>query len=64
MEKAARYHFTCPGCYGRGEIDEDQFNGIVSIECRCGYHETKDWSVEGFVSYAVAGVAGRIEGGE
>lgn len=36
--------FRCPECKGVGEIDEDQFYGRVSIQCECGYHETKDWS--------------------
>lgn len=32
--------FQCPTCRGRGEIDEDQFYGKVSIECPCGFHQT------------------------
>lgn len=37
--------FRCPGCKGVGEIDDDQFNGRVSIDCtNCEYHETQDWS--------------------
>lgn len=50
--------FMCPVCRGRGEIDDDQYHGRVSILCQgkirtesgpwkdCTYHETKDWSKE------------------
>lgn len=32
----------CPQCRGVGSIDLDQFEGRVSIQCDCGYHETHD----------------------
>ena len=38
--------FRCPRCRRTGEIDEEQFEGRVSIQCPfegCNYHETKDW---------------------
>lgn len=39
--------FRCPSCKGTGGIDEEQFQGKVSIVCPfCDYHETKDWSTE------------------
>ena len=36
--------FRCPLCKKTGTIDDDQFNGRVSIQCDCGYHETKNWN--------------------
>jgi len=39
--------FRCPGCSVVGEIDREQFEGKVSIDCpvdSCSYHETQDWS--------------------
>lgn len=41
--------FRCPLCDLTGEIDEDQFEGRVSIDCpdyACNYHETKNWKAE------------------
>lgn len=41
--------FRCPACKEVGEIDADQFEGRVSIECpfsHCLYHETKNWKDE------------------
>jgi len=35
-----RYWFKCPKCLLVGLIDFDQAKGNVSIQCRCGYHET------------------------
>lgn len=35
----------CPGCKGVGHIDQDQYEGQISIECSnpaCNYHETHD----------------------
>ena len=33
--------FRCPGCGGWGSIDDDQYNGRVSIQCtECEFHET------------------------
>lgn len=32
--------FQCRDCNVWGEIDDDQYNGRVSIQCECGFHET------------------------
>ncbi len=32
--------FKCPDCKIWGGIDNDQFNGKVSIFCDCGFHKT------------------------
>lgn len=35
--------FKCPGCGNWGDLDDDQFNGRVSIfddRKECGFHET------------------------
>lgn len=34
------YKFKCHSCGNWGEIDNDQYNGKVSILCICGFHET------------------------
>lgn len=34
------YKFMCPTCKVWGYLDDDQYNGRVSIQCECGYHET------------------------
>ena len=36
----------CPGCKIWGAIDNDQFNGRVSVFCECGFHKTVDFSKE------------------
>ena len=39
----------CPGCKGVGHIDQDQYEGRVSIRCdneSCDYHETHDLRTE------------------
>jgi hypothetical protein len=49
IEQPSLLVFVCPQCKGRGEIDDDQYHGRVSILCQgtgCTYHETKDWSKE------------------
>lgn len=33
----------CPDCKEWGSLDEDQYNGRVSILCDCGFHETIDF---------------------
>jgi len=39
------WKFKCPSCKEWGSIDDDQFNGRVSIQCGCGkFHETIDFS--------------------
>lgn len=40
------YHFACQGCGTLGLLDDDQFNGRVSVLCpeSCGYHETRDFA--------------------
>ena len=32
----------CPNCKGAGWVDQEQYEGKVSIQCDCGYHETHD----------------------
>ena len=32
--------FRCLKCSIWGQIDDEQFNGKVSILCDCGFHET------------------------
>ena len=32
--------FKCPDCNVWGYIDDDQYNGRVSILCNCGFHQT------------------------
>lgn len=34
------HKLKCPDCLVWGAIDEDQFNGRVSILCDCGFHQT------------------------
>ena len=45
---------VCPGCGVRGDLDDDQFHGTISVQCPdCGWHETVDFSKEvrnGFVA--------------
>jgi len=37
-------YLTCPKCKTRGEIDEDQLHGRVSVICSgCDFHETRNW---------------------
>ena len=42
-----RVKFHCPGCGVWGWIDDDQFNGRVSIWCECPFHETVNLSENG-----------------
>jgi len=41
--------FKCPACGEWGTIDDDQFNGRISIlhEPGCGWHQTVNLKVEG-----------------
>jgi len=32
--------FLCPNCSIWGDIDQEQFFGIVSIQCDCGFHKS------------------------
>ena len=32
--------FKCPDCNVLGYIDDDQYNGRISIQCSCGFHKT------------------------
>ena len=34
--------FRCPWCGDLGNIDKDQYEGKVSIQCDCGFHVTLD----------------------
>lgn len=36
--------FRCPQCRQSGVIDQEQYLGLASIQCECGYHESRDWS--------------------
>jgi len=36
----------CPKCGVWGYIDDDQFFGRVSILCKCGFHETRNLSIQ------------------
>ncbi len=43
------YLLECPGCGRRGELDDDQWHGRVSVDhasmgCPGGYHETHDFA--------------------
>ena len=40
------YRVICPRCWVEAILDEDQFRGVVNIQCDCGYHETHDLSKE------------------
>lgn len=39
--------FKCPECKIWGQIDNDQYNGRISILCNCGFHETIKLSNKG-----------------
>ncbi len=41
-DEYAKPLFQCPKCKGRGEVDEDQWDGHVSIVCECGWHGYKE----------------------
>lgn len=44
LDGVVTYKLTCPSCGVRGYIDNDQFCGEISIECKCGnFHETIDF---------------------
>jgi hypothetical protein len=34
----------CPKCGLWGDLDKDQFFGMVSVLCDCGFHETINFS--------------------
>ena len=34
------YKLKCPKCSIWGYIDVDQYEGNISIQCDCGFHET------------------------
>ncbi len=36
------HKLVCPDCGVKGDLDDDQFNGRVSILCDCGFHKTVD----------------------
>ena len=40
LDGKPRIKFHCPDCNVWGYIDEDQYNGRVSILCDCGFHKT------------------------
>lgn len=45
--KGAGWKLRCPGCGEWASIDDDQFNGRVSVFHdveECGFHETIDFS--------------------
>ena len=36
----------CPDCKIWGDIDDDQYNGRISVLCQCGYHVTINFKAE------------------
>ncbi len=44
LREFGKWHIIkCPGCGLEARIDQDQFEGMVSIACpECPYHETID----------------------
>lgn len=39
------FQLKCPGCGTWGDLDDDQINGRISIQCvqdGCSFHETVD----------------------
>lgn len=34
----------CPDCGVWGDVDKDQFFGLVSIKCDCGHHATVNFA--------------------
>lgn len=42
LDNILTWKFHCPKCKIWGYIDDDQFKGITSILCECGFHETID----------------------
>lgn len=41
------WKLKCPGCGTWGHLDDDQFNGRVSVQCLtgiCKFHETHNFS--------------------
>lgn len=41
LDEKKEVQLKCPGCGQWGFIDDDQFNGRVSIDCLdCEFHET------------------------
>lgn len=34
------WKLQCPKCQQWGYLDDDQFNGRISTQCECGFHET------------------------
>lgn len=39
-------YLTCPKCGAEATVDDDQFNGRVSMLCDCGWHETVNLALE------------------
>ncbi len=43
----SHYRLICPGCKQSAQMDPDQWNGTVSLDCPsdgCTYHETHSFS--------------------
>lgn len=40
------YKLQCPKCKQWGYLDDDQFNGRISTQCGCGFHETINFKKE------------------
>jgi hypothetical protein len=56
--------FKCPGCQMWGDIDADQFEGRVSIDCpNCEYHGTIPVRVLGWQAPIKGSVAGSTSNG-
>lgn len=43
LDNQKTYKLRCPKCGVWGFLDDDQFNGRISILCDCGFHETIDF---------------------
>ena len=57
--------FECPGCSQWATLDDDQFNGRVSVDhaadgCAGGYHETHNYAIAVHAAYT----ASRLTGGD
>ena len=59
----AEFLFECPGCGTWAHLDDDQWNGRVSVDhasdgCKGGYHETHNYQAALRARIAVAAING------